>query len=137
MRPIESWQRQAGNYTAVVGIAADETKRINRETVAGKLLPLVKYGITEAEAFEICKREGCLSPAYNGGRTRLGCWFCHNQRISELRRLRNEHPELRSRLMELDAVSPRTFKPDHTLADLEKRFSLEGVQMTIFDFLKE
>lgn len=54
-----------------------------------------------------------------------------------MRRLRSEYPELWTRLMELDAVSPRTFKPDHTLADFEKRFASEGVQMTIFDFLKE
>lgn len=136
VRPIEKWQKTAGEYTAVVGIAADEVKRKDRETVSGKLLPLVQYGITEAEAFEICTRGGCLSPAYNNGRTRLGCWFCHNQRISELRRLRNEHPELWARLMELDAVSPRTFKPDRTLAYFDQRFACECQQLTLFDYMK-
>lgn len=58
LRPIEKWQKNAGEYTSVVGIAADETKRIGRETVSEKLLPLVKYGITEAEAFKICDRGG-------------------------------------------------------------------------------
>lgn len=136
VRPIEKWQKTAGEYTAVVGIAADEETRANRETVSGKLLPLVEYGITEAEAFKICSRGGCLSPAYNKGRTRLGCWFCHNQRISELRRLRKEHPELWARLLELDAVSPRTFKPDRTLQYFENRFACECEQLTLFDFME-
>lgn len=58
VRPIEKWQKTAGEYTAVVGIAADEETRAKRETVSGKLLPLVEYGITEAEAFKICSRGG-------------------------------------------------------------------------------
>lgn len=58
VRPIEKWQKTAGEYTAVVGIAADEKARINRETVSGKLLPLVQCGITEADAFKICERGG-------------------------------------------------------------------------------
>lgn len=62
VRPIEKWQKTVGEYTAVVGIAADETKRKDRDTVNGKLLPLVRYGITEAEAFEICKRGGASLP---------------------------------------------------------------------------
>ena len=58
VRPINKWQKAAGEYTAVVGIAADEPKRINRKTERDNLLPLVKYGITEAEAFKICERGG-------------------------------------------------------------------------------
>lgn len=58
VRPIEKWQKTVGEYTAVVGIAADEVKRKDRDTVAGTLLPLVEYGVTEADAFEICSRGG-------------------------------------------------------------------------------
>lgn len=136
VRPIEKWQRSAGEYTAVVGIAADEAKRITRETVSKAFLPLVEYGVTEADAFKTCKEAGLLSPAYNKGRTRLGCWFCHNQKINELRRLRKEHPELWKRLMELDEISPRPFKPDKSLQYYENRFSCECEQMTIFDYLE-
>lgn len=57
-RPINAWQKSAGEYTAVVGIAADEKARADRKTVNGKFLPLVQYGITESAAFEICKRGG-------------------------------------------------------------------------------
>lgn len=134
IRPIGKWKKQAGEYTTVVGIAADEKKRIDRKTVQGKFLPLVEYGVTEKQAFEICKRGGVLSPAYNGGRTRLGCWFCHNQRIAELRRLRKEHPELWKKLIELDKVSPCRFTQRETVQEFDKRFSEEELQLSLFDF---
>lgn len=133
VRPINAWSKTAGEYMQVVGIAADETKRIKRKTETGKFLPLVKYGITEAQAFDICRENGLLSPAYNGGRKRLGCWFCHNQRIRELRRLRLEHPDLWGRLMELDTISPCRFTQRETLHDFDKRFSQEGMQLSLFD----
>ena len=132
IRPIGKWQKQAGEYTTVVGIAADEKNRIERKTVERKVLPLVQFGVTEAEAFEICKRQGLLSPAYNGGRKRLGCWFCHNQRIAELRRLRTEHPELWRELLELDAISPCRFTQRATVRDFDKRFSEEEMQLSLF-----
>ena len=125
IRPIQKWQKDAGDYVSIVGIAADEEKRIVRATVKGAVLPLVDYGITEAEAFDICRKADLLSPAYNNGRERLGCWFCHNQRIGELRRLRLEYPDLWLRLLEMEKDSFRTFKPGKTVSDFEDRFSRE------------
>ena len=134
MKPISDWKRQAGDFLQVVGIAADETARIERKTVQEKILPLVQFGITEASAFDICRRAGLLSPAYRCGRTRLGCWFCHNQRIAELRRLRKEHPELWDKLLQLDKVSPCRFTQRATVGDFEERFSQEDRQITLFDY---
>ena len=125
MRPIRQYQKQLGEHISIIGIAADEVKRIPSNTAPGKVLPLVDYGVTEAEAFGMCRRAGLLSPAYNGGRTRLGCWFCHNQRIGELRRLRSDHPVLWDKLMRLDRESPVTFRPGNTLSDYEERFQRE------------
>ena len=130
IRPIKKWQKQAGEYTSIIGIAADEEKRIAKKTSQNSVLPLVDYGITEAEAFDICKKADLLSPAYNGGRARLGCWFCHNQRIGELRRLRSEHPLLWKKLMELDRDSPVTFKPGKTLREYDERFQCEDLAIT-------
>lgn len=106
--------------------------RIERKTVAGKILPLVECGITEAQAFDVCRSRGLLSPGYNGGRERLGCWFCHNQRVGELKRLYYDYPELWDKLAKLDRDSPVTFKPGKTLADFGRRFSLEGMQEKLF-----
>lgn len=133
IRPLQKFTKTLGDYTEIVGIAADEEKRIQRKTVSGKILPLVERGITEAGAADICKRRGLLSPAYNGGRTRLGRWFCHNQRIGELKRLYFDYPQLWEKLATLDRASPVTFKPGYTLADFARRFSIEGQQIKLFE----
>lgn len=132
VRPIQAHIKTLGEFTEIVGIAADETKRIERKTVAGKILPLVECGITEAQAFDVCRSRGLLSPGYNGGRERLGCWFCHNQRVGELKRLYYDYPELWDKLAKLDRDSPVTFKPGKTLADFGRRFSLEEMQEKLF-----
>lgn len=127
--PVKKWGKQEGNHQFIIGIAADEIKRIERKTENGSLLPLVQYGITEAEAFSVCQREGLLSPAYNRGRKRLGCWFSHNQRIADLRRLRQEHPELWEKLLALDTVSQTQFTQRCSVADFDRRFAAEENQL--------
>lgn len=72
--PINRALKAAGEHMQILGMAADKTKRIGHKTNQGRFLPLVEWGITEAECFNICCKEGLLSPAYNGGRKRLGCW---------------------------------------------------------------
>lgn len=133
VKPIKDYIKGLGEFQQIVGIAADEVERSERKTVAGKILPLVDCGICEANTYDICRGRDLLSPGYRDGRTRLGCWFCHNQRIGELKRLYYEYPELWGKLAKLDAVSPVTFKPGKTLADFGRRFYLEGKQMTIFE----
>ena len=86
-----------------------------------------------AQAFDICRKADLLSPAYNGGRQRLGCWFCHNQRLGEFRRLRREHPALWKRLLELDNEAHRRFMPEASVHDLERRFELEERQISLFE----
>lgn len=61
----------------MIGYAIDEPKRYiklknhpNRESI------LCTLGITEAKAFYICKRNNLLSPLYDLGIKRDGCWFC-------------------------------------------------------------
>jgi len=130
---IKIYENEIGNHKSIVGIAVDEDERVEKAKAKGQILPLVDYNITESQAFEIAKKNDFLSPAYSNGRTRLGCWFCHNQRLSELRRLRKEHPELWDKLLVLDAVSPVTFKPDATLRYLDERFYNEESQIGLMD----
>jgi hypothetical protein len=140
IKEIHKWEREAAPHIQIIGLAADETKRIAKTIVAGTFLPLVEAGITEEQAFSVARGAGLLSPAYNNGRTRLGCWFCHNQRICELKRLRSENPEYFSLLMSLESVSPVKFKPNKTLSEFESRFAREDAeptQITIFDYLQE
>lgn len=139
VRPLEIYQRSQGEHKEIIGIAADEPKRIKRALEKGQILPLVDYGITEAMAFDICRKHDLLSPAYKDGTKRLGCWFCHNQRIGELRKLRQSHPELWQELLLLDKDSPITDKGspitfktrEQTVAGFEERFALEDLQIKV------
>ena len=113
------------NVVQYLGIAADEPERIARHTKPGFLMPLVEVGWDEDYCRQWCKERGLLSPIYTAT-TRGGCWFCHNQTISQLRDLRKNHPDLWSLLMKWDADSPTTFQPNgRTVHDFDRRFQLE------------
>lgn len=127
-----------GEYNALhyVGIAADEPKRIKNE-----VYPLVDWGITEAQALKICYDRGYdwggLYEIYH----RCSCWCCPLQRIGELKKLRQHHPELWERLREMDkrAIAQfghnalGQFKQDWTVERLEQRFALEDAQIGMFE----
>lgn len=118
-------ERNALHY---VGIAADEAKRCK-----GEVYPLVEWGITEAQALQICYDRGFdfggLYEIYN----RASCWCCPFQRIGELRKLRKHHPELWARLMDMDQRALAQygdnplgrFKQNWTVAQLDARFAAE------------
>lgn len=70
-----------------------------------------------------------------------GCWFCPNQKMQELRYLRNNHKFLWNRLNELskeDTANPyfNAFRKT-TVQDLEEQFMWEDRQMNIFDYINE
>jgi hypothetical protein len=114
------------NIVQYLGIAEDEPLRIKRHIVKPDIvLPLVEIGWEEG----LCKLESqymdLLSPIYETA-MRGGCWFCHNQSVDQLRRLRKNYPDLWALLLKWDIDSPTTFKPDgHTVHDFDERFSLE------------
>lgn len=122
--------RLKGEYGALnyVGIAADEPARIKNEQY-----PLVDWGITEAQALQICYDRGFdwggLYEIYH----RCSCWCCPFQRIDELRKLRRHHPELWQKLREIDdraitqfgGTALGRFKDNWTVEQLEQRFAAE------------
>lgn len=113
----------AGNLV-YIGIAADEPNRFHSLTDTKKS-PLVEAGWTEANCRRWCEDNGLLSPIYTTA-TRGGCWFCHNQGVDQLRRLRHDYPEYWALMLKWDADSPVTFHTDgHTVHDFDERFRLE------------
>ena len=119
-----------------VGIAADEPERIK-----GEQYPLVEWGITEAQALQICYDRGFdwggLYEIYH----RCSCWCCPLQRIDELRKLRRHHSQLWKKLLEMDERALTQFghnalgqfKKDWTVAALEERFAAEDRELSLFD----
>lgn len=121
----------AGTYISYIGIAADEPKRhinIPKNTVH----PLFDWGITEKQALLYCYEKGFDWNGLYQHFRRVSCWCCPLQRINELRMLRKHYPELWQELKEMDAKVPYKFKPDYSVEDLEKRFSLEDQQERLF-----
>ena len=145
VRPIQKFykEKEMEEITQYVGIAIDEPKRLERldDGKKNKISLLEKYGYTEEMAKNLCKKYGLLSPTYNFA-PRGGCWFCPNASYAELRHLREFHPDLWNKLLDLenqpDAIGKiyNTLK-GVTLRELEERFYWEDKQITIFDFLKE
>ena len=76
-----------------------------------------------------------LSPIYTTA-TRVGCWFCHNQRVDQLRYLRKNYPDYWALMLKWDEDSPVTFHTDgHTVHDFDRRFELEDQGIIIPDKL--
>ena len=122
--------RLKGKKTVIqyIGIAADEAWRCKEYRY-----PLVDWGITEAEALQVCYDRGFdwggLYEIYH----RASCWCCSLQRIDELRKLRHHHPELWARLLDMDNRAQAqfgpgplgTFKKNWSVQRFEERFAKE------------
>lgn len=103
VRPIEKYLRSIKEpFVQYIGYAADETKRLrtlqNHPTWESLLL---KYDITEKDAYKMCEERGLLSPLYRLSR-RGGCWFCPNSKIEENIELRDRWPEIWNELVSLE-----------------------------------
>ena len=122
----EAKKQEKMNVGHYIGIAADEPERVARHIgKPDKVLPLVQIGWDEALCGLEAQYMDMLSPTYSNA-FRDGCWFCHNQGVGQLRKLRNDYPELWAKLMAIDYDSPVTFKPDgRTIHDFERRFEAE------------
>ena len=115
------------DVTEYVGIAADEpmryerliTKNTNKITYCSQLFDL---GITEKQAFEICRPYNLISPKYDGGSFRSGCWFCVKQCLADLYELWRDYPERFNLLLDMEKDSQCTFNRNYSLPELQARF---------------
>ena len=115
-----------------IGIAADEAHRCKNGQY-----PLVEWGITEAQALEICYDRGFDFGGLYRIYHRVSCWCCPLQRVDELRKLRRHHPRLWEHLLDMDERAKAMygtsvlgeFKRNWSVARYDKRFAQEGAQM--------
>lgn len=136
--PLNNFQAEHPGAIYYEGICIDEQDRIKEEKLKQGRYLLVKYGYTQTMARELCKERGLLSPIYQFTK-RGGCFFCPNARDEELRHLRQYHPELWGKMLEIqmdpETVRPGKFRIEEGLQDIDKRFELEDAQITLFDYL--
>lgn len=133
LRTIQHHFKSYGKHTRYIGLAADEPERIARLEPFCRT-PLAEWGMTEQDCVDFLKKRDMLNPLYQKFK-RLGCWFCGKQGLDSLRVLRRDYPEYWAMLLAWDKESPRTFKPNCTVEDLEQRFSWEDRQMKLTAFI--
>ena len=106
---------------------------------------LEKYGYTEKMAYELCKEYGLLSPLYEMGGMRQGCFFCPNAHIKEFARLQRDYPSLWQELLDLNELYRKDktqfvaqgFKYGMTFDEIINQVNAINNQITIFDLIGE
>ncbi len=124
-----------------MGIAADETKRLERLQGTNKVSLLAKYDCTEQMAYDLCKEYGLLSPIYNFSK-RGGCWFCPSATIKEYAHIKSKHPKLWKELFKLslsDNLVSQGFKYGKTFSEVDRdvdiclnNLEFEELQLRLF-----
>lgn len=119
--------RKQYNVIQCNGIAFDEGYRLERKSnqTQDKKYPLVEWKWTEADCLRYCKEKGFDWEGLYDIFDRVSCWCCPLQPLEELRHLRKHYPDLWEELHDMDRRSRNKFRPDYSVADLEKRFALE------------
>lgn len=133
---IRRYKRSLGEpVTDYVGIAADEPKRFVKAQSEGKVLPLVLWGMTEADCLAFCRARGWGWVENTGiGAVdlydvldRVSCWCCRNKNLNELRAIYNRLPDYWDRLKDLQSKIAEPMKGNgKSVFDLERRFELES-----------
>lgn len=118
-------------YKEYIGIASDETRRIEKERNEHKLLPLVDWNMTEKECLQYCYNKGFYWKE-NGIKLydildRVSCWCCANKNNKELRNYKKYLPEYFEKFYDLtffvmrNAANDKSWKvADKFLTKLEK-----------------
>ena len=138
----------------LVGIAADETHRLNDDIKPYKRHPLIEAGKTEADCLAACYARG-YEWRETGADTpdgtirlydildRVSCWCCANKNLKELRNIWLYLPEYWERLKGIQAQLDRPMKSYGSVFDLEQRFCFErerkseGKSITNREFFRE
>lgn len=122
-RYLKKYEKEGYSIKHYIGIAADEQKRCKEH-----IYPLVEWGITEAQALQYCYGKGFDWDGLYKDFRRVSCYCCPLQPLKELKVLWTKYPELWQKMKELDKRTHSSFRLDHTLSELEKRFVYEGAK---------
>lgn len=92
--------------------------------------PLIRWGITEGKALEICYRHGFDWGGLYENFKRVSCFCCPLQGIKALKILFQRYPKLWERMLKMDrSISTnRGFRDYETVEDLNRRFIKEIVK---------
>ncbi len=100
IKPIDAFLKEHPDAVQYVGICIDEPHRLAR-LPHNKVSLLAQQNFTQADAYGLCVNYNLLSPMYQFFH-RTGCWCCPNASLTQLRFLRQHHPELWNILLVLE-----------------------------------
>lgn len=144
LQALDKYAEQNKDSIVYIGIATDETERLEKERAKYKRFPLAEWGITEDECLQ-----GCYNAGFDWGGMyehldRLSCKFCKNKNLKELRNIRKHYPEVWDELKDYQRRTDRPYKGEgQSVFDLEKRFAFEdertasGLSITNREFYKK
>ena len=110
------------DYKTYVGLAYDESKRIERNIDKHNIYPLNDWMMTENDCLQYCYDRGFdwngLYKIFN----RVSCYLCPLQKKSDWLNLEKHYPELLADALRLDRLSPYKFSPKETLKQKLERW---------------
>ncbi len=109
-------------FTEYLGIAADESKRLEKNHTGRNLVyPLTEWGITESQALQYCYYRGLDWGGLYEKFGRVSCWCCPLKRLEEYEALRTYEPALWKEVRAMDSKTERNFKTSYSLDQLEEK----------------
>lgn len=124
--------KQYKNYNIIEyhGIAFDEMHRANKNKDKRNIkYPLIDWQMTGQDCINYCYSKGFNWGGLYEKLSRVSCYLCPLQRLSELKIIYTEYPELWQYMKELDKRSieqfGRKFRSDYSIEELEKKFGKE------------
>lgn len=130
------WLKHTRQYEEAIeyhGIALDEKERAEKNDDGRAIeYPLIDWNMTEDDALKYCYERGFNWGGLYEKVERVSCYLCPLQRLTELRVIYKEHPELWQKMKELDHRNikqfKRKFRKDYSIQELEEKFTLEDRQ---------
>ena len=103
VRTLDKYCKEAHQY---IGIALDESNRLERLKGTNKSSPLAELGYTEKMALKLCYNEG-FNWVENGIELysildRVSCWCCRNKNLKEIANYKKYLPKYFNKLIELE-----------------------------------
>lgn len=106
--PLRAWDLAHGEPTHLVGIAADEPKRIRQKPRVR--YPLVEWGWKESDCLAYCRERGFFQGDFYDKHKRRGCFVCPLQSVGDARYLRDHRPALWGQIKRLEAAIGEPWK---------------------------
>ncbi len=93
---LKKISKQYGDCIEVLGIASDEQQRFNRKHFDGGnyISILAITHTTELMAKDLCRKYNLLSPFYDTGYKRDGCFFCPYSSIKQIKYRASQNPDV-------------------------------------------